>query len=492
MKTVFTILFGILVFVTLTTNSNLVHSEEIKEFSSAKVESSSTTDSILSDKNQCTPSFTVAQYFLNSNTAFIGEAIDIQKSVRGSSLEIKFNVEKIWKGDPVDQISVKADNPFGGCEFPFILLGEKYLVFTYGDDDTLLTNTMWTKSLASAKDDIALLDDPKFQLESKTREDLLEKIQDSDDVLLHTIWSLNDDSFLTKNYVRENSPFLDKIISNCDKHVRPIHDFRISSIFYGEVLDIKNGTGPFEKIVTLDVDKKWHGDISDSTQVVTDTEECGNAFELNKKFLVFTVGDDPMFAPFYFVSPPPGEIPEGPRSSAYDVEGTIGYIERVHIQTGEFEQILKLRPQTEHAYNVLKAWESENNATVTFGSWFVADGTNALVKLDKDQIALVVSLSAQSNPSISKEDLVLLLQDMFGDIPIHFGGYTYFIRESSSNENLQTVLAPHKQLKNGTLLEDIICKDGLELIFKFTNNSPACVSQLTAQKLLERGYYHYS
>lgn len=50
------------------------------------------------------------------------------------------------------------------------------------------------------------------------------------------------------------------------------------------------------------------------------------------------------------------------------------------------------------------------------------------------------------------------------------------------------VLPPLKQFKSGIPIDDIGCKDGLELIFKATNNSPACVKPSTAQKLLERGW----
>ena len=57
-------------------------------------------------------------------------------------------------------------------------------------------------------------------------------------------------------------------------------------------MEIKKGASPFEKIITLNVEKKWYGNISNSTQIVTDVEECGNAFELNKKFLVFTVDEN--------------------------------------------------------------------------------------------------------------------------------------------------------------------------------------------------------
>lgn len=48
------------------------------------------------------------------------------------------------------------------------------------------------------------------------------------------------------------------------------------------------------------------------------------------------------------------------------------------------------------------------------------------------------------------------------------------------------VTTPLKQIKNGINSLDIICKDGLELIFKFTDGDPKCVQSETAEKLLER------
>jgi serpin B len=50
------------------------------------------------------------------------------------------------------------------------------------------------------------------------------------------------------------------------------------------------------------------------------------------------------------------------------------------------------------------------------------------------------------------------------------------------------ILPPLKQISLGINLENIICKDNYELIFKSTDNSPACVTGDTAQKLIERGW----
>ena len=40
----------------------------------------------------------------------------------------------------------------------------------------------------------------------------------------------------------------------------------------------------------------------------------------------------------------------------------------------------------------------------------------------------------------------------------------------------------------GILPEELECKKGLELVFKVTDNSPACVKPSTAEKLIQRGW----
>ena len=58
------------------------------------------------------------------------------------------------------------------------------------------------------------------------------------------------------------------------------------------------------------------------------------------------------------------------------------------------------------------------------------------------------------------------------------------IRNISENN----ILPPLKQISEGIIPENVICKDNYELIFKSTDNSPACVKEATAVKLFERGW----
>ncbi len=49
-------------------------------------------------------------------------------------------------------------------------------------------------------------------------------------------------------------------------------------------------------------------------------------------------------------------------------------------------------------------------------------------------------------------------------------------------------LPPKQQIMKGVLPEEIVCKEGLQLIFNSKNNSPACVKPQSAKQLVERGW----
>ena len=67
---------------------------------------------------------------------------------------------------------------------------------------------------------------------------------------------------------------------------------------------------------------------------------------------------------------------------------------------------------------------------------------------------------------------------------------------SLSTENNEIVIPsqtevqrPLQQLKNGINPEDIVCKEGLKLIFKPSNEKPACVTAHTLEDLVARGWF---
>jgi len=56
------------------------------------------------------------------------------------------------------------------------------------------------------------------------------------------------------------------------------------------------------------------------------------------------------------------------------------------------------------------------------------------------------------------------------------------------HEDLKVSPSLKTQIKNGISPDSIICIDGLELIFKLRDNSPACVKPSSIAKLVERGW----
>lgn len=59
--------------------------------------------------------------------------------------------------------------------------------------------------------------------------------------------------------------------------------------------------------------------------------------------------------------------------------------------------------------------------------------------------------------------------------------------ETMEAEMIPTVLSPLKQIKEGVVPENVVCKEGLELVFKL-NGQPACIKTTSIQKLIAWGW----
>ena len=57
----------------------------------------------------------------------------------------------------------------------------------------------------------------------------------------------------------------------------------------------------------------------------------------------------------------------------------------------------------------------------------------------------------------------------------------------TEDEVTPAVLSPLKQIKSGIVPENVVCKEGLDLIFKL-NGQPACVKTTSVQKLIAWGW----
>jgi carboxymethylenebutenolidase len=58
----------------------------------------------------------------------------------------------------------------------------------------------------------------------------------------------------------------------------------------------------------------------------------------------------------------------------------------------------------------------------------------------------------------------------------------------SEVEDIEPIDTPLKQFKSGISIEEIKCKEGLQLVMKKTNGNPACLRPVTVATLIERGW----
>ena len=59
--------------------------------------------------------------------------------------------------------------------------------------------------------------------------------------------------------------------------------------------------------------------------------------------------------------------------------------------------------------------------------------------------------------------------------------------EMTETEVIPSILSPLKQIKEGVVAENVVCKEGLGLVFKL-NGQPACVKTTSIEKLIAWGW----
>jgi hypothetical protein len=116
---------------------------------------------------------------------------------------------------------------------------------------------------------------------------------------------------------------------------------------------------------------------------------------------------------------------------------------------------------------------------------------------------VTVNLKASSNSSLipcdnNNEDwsamvvidrtTMKVIQANYPTLESHNCSYTTGGGPASYGGTIPKIDTPLKQFKSGIAAKDVTCKQGLQLIFKFTDYSPACVTPQTKEKLFERGW----
>ena len=73
--------------------------------------------------------------------------------------------------------------------------------------------------------------------------------------------------------------------------------------------------------------------------------------------------------------------------------------------------------------------------------------------------------------------------------PRHAGAYLLImvlLASSITHSDIDAFISPKKQIQQGILPEKILCNEGLELIFKSTDGSPACIKPSSLKPLVNR------
>ena len=109
-------------------------------------------------------------------------------------------------------------------------------------------------------------------------------------------------------------------------------------------------------------------------------------------------------------------------------------------------------------------------------------------------IPLVLLMGIQESSeygSGQKPDVRVCGDRLCSEIP--GGRVAYEAEDETLNKNTEKpditiISSPLKQMKNGIIPKDVVCKEGLELVMKSSSGNPACVKSSSVAKLIERGW----
>jgi hypothetical protein len=157
-----------------------------------------------------------------------------------------------------------------------------------------------------------------------------------------------------------------------------------------------------------------------------------------------------------------------------------------------------LLKETFHSHSGLLAIKLISNDTV--GNWTVFGEPDPLLGWMPKDGKLEINSSLQKGlyhfeitiVTIDNDKSIFLLQDApkFDSWWTVDDNNNIFRNDQLNQNNLPfTILeSPLKQFKSGIAANDVKCKEGLQLVIKGNDDSPACVKLDTAQKLVERGW----
>jgi hypothetical protein len=107
----------------------------------------------------CAPSQSASQELERATAVFSGKVVEIKRHKQRSNLfgsvEVKFKVNKVWKGVDEKTISIFTSSQSAACGYGF-RAGRTYLVYAHGNEEGRLTTSICsrTRRLKDAREDL--------------------------------------------------------------------------------------------------------------------------------------------------------------------------------------------------------------------------------------------------------------------------------------------------------------------------------------------------
>lgn len=119
-----------------------------------------------------------------------------------------------------------------------------------------------------------------------------------------------------------------------------------------------------------------------------------------------------------------------------------------------------------------------------------------VIKDDKDKGDFILTLGESEKLALQTFDgyyVKLLKVEPYPSFPsTNVGSREYLVYLSVAKVKDIIPDSPLKQFKSGIAAKDVVCKEGLQLVIKSKDGSPACVKLTTAPKLVQRGWANKS
>ena len=123
-------------------------------------------------------------------------------------------------------------------------------------------------------------------------------------------------------------------------------------------------------------------------------------------------------------------------------------------------------------------------ANSAFAEETTVDVTDTIDMAESSNSTSTETTATTESNSTSTEDETMVVED---EMTVSEDEMVETEVETIEDEMTPTVLSPLKQIKEGIVPENIVCKEGLGLVFKL-NGQPACVKTTSIEKLIACGW----